>query len=228
MVPRVLERQAGETQLWVKEVRVGNGRDAQRYIVTLNEAEAKKDKADRQAIIDGLQAQLKKGDKALVGNSAYRRYLKTSGKSFEIDLGKLADEARFDGISVLRTNARITPLQAVIRYRDLLQVEALFRVAKASFDTRPIFHQSDAIRGHVFISFLALTLAKELTRLCEDKGLCPEWQPLLNDLDRLQKATIEKDGKTITTRTHVTGQVGNVFKAAGIALPNNIAEQPAS
>src|SRR5207342_1668666 len=100
MVPLVLERQAGETQLWVKEVRVGNGRDAQRYIVTLNQAEAKKDKADRQAIIDGLQSQLKKGDKALVGNSAYRRYIKTSGKSFEIDLGKLADEARFDGITV--------------------------------------------------------------------------------------------------------------------------------
>jgi hypothetical protein len=77
-------------------------------------------------------------DTALVGNSAYRRYLKTSGKTFEIDLGKLADEALFDGISVLRTNARITPHQAVIRYRDLLQVEALFRVAKASFDTRPI------------------------------------------------------------------------------------------
>ncbi|MFX5001608.1 hypothetical protein ABTC06_19415, partial [Acinetobacter baumannii] len=91
-------------------------------------------KADRQAIIDGLQTQLKKGDKALVGNSAYRRYLKASGKTFEIDMGKLADEARYDGISVLRTNARITPLQAVIRYRDLLQVEALFRVAKASFD----------------------------------------------------------------------------------------------
>ncbi|MFX8790011.1 hypothetical protein ABTM65_19490, partial [Acinetobacter baumannii] len=90
-----------------------------------------------------------------------RRYLKASGKTFEIDMGKLADEARYDGISVLRTNARITPLQAVIRYRDLLQVEALFRVAKASFDTRPIFHQSDAaIRGHVFVSFLALTLAK--------------------------------------------------------------------
>jgi hypothetical protein len=53
MVPLVLERQAGETQLWVKEVRVGSGKDAQRYIVTLNEAEAKKDKADRQAIIDG-------------------------------------------------------------------------------------------------------------------------------------------------------------------------------
>lgn len=224
MVPLVLDRQRGETQLWVKEVRVGKDR----YIVNLNEAEAKKDKADRQAIIDGLQAQLKKGDKALVGNSAYRRYIKTSSKSFEIDLGKLADEARFDGITVLRTNARVTPLQAVIRYRDLLQVESLFRAAKASFDTRPIFHQSDAaIRGHVFCSFLALVLAKELTRLCDAKGLKPEWQPLLGDLDRLQQATIEKDGKIITTRTHVTGQVGNVFKAAGIALPSNLDEQPA-
>ena len=228
MVPLALERQAGETQLWVKEVRVGKEPNAQRYIVTLNEAEAKKDKADRQAVIDGLQAQLKKGDKALVGNSAYRRYLKASGKTFAIDAGKLADEARFDGISVLRTNAKVTPLQAVIRYRDLLQVEALFRVAKASFDTRPIFHQSDAaIRGHVFVSFLALTLAKELTRLCEIKGLTPEWQPLLNDLDRLQQATIEKDGKVITVRTPTSGMVGSVFQAAGIALPANIREQAA-
>jgi hypothetical protein len=171
---------------------------------------------------------LKKGDKALVGNSAYRRYIKTSGKSFEIDLGKLADEARFDGITVLRTNAKVTPLQAVIRYRDLLQVESLFRAAKASFDTRPIFHQSDAaIRGHVFCSFLALVLAKELTRLCEAKGLKPEWQPLLNDLDRLQQATIEKDGKAITVRTPTAGMVGSVFQAAGVAIPANIREQAA-
>jgi hypothetical protein len=230
MTPLLIDRQNGETQLWVKEVRVGMGKTAQRYIVSLNEAEAGKEKADRQAIVEALQAQLKKGDKALVGNSAYRRYLRKTGQdtAFEIDAGKLAEEARFDGITVLRTNAKVTPLQAVIRYRDLLQVEALFRAAKASFDTRPIFHQSDAaIRGHVFCSFLALTLAKELTRLCEEKGIKPEWQPLLNDLDRLQQATIEKDGKAITTRTHVTGQVGNVFKAAGIALPHNFDEQAA-
>ena len=67
MVPLVLDRQRRETQLWVKEVKVGNDR----YIVNLNEAEAKKNKADRQAIIDSLQTQLKKGDKALVGNTAW-------------------------------------------------------------------------------------------------------------------------------------------------------------
>ena len=46
--------------------------------------------------------------------------------AFEIDAGKLAEEARFDGVFVLRTNAQVTPLQAVLRYRDLLQVENLF------------------------------------------------------------------------------------------------------
>lgn len=229
MVPLLLERQKGETQLWVKEVRIGS----ERYIVTRNEAEAEKDRADRQAVVTSLEAQLRKGDKALIGNSAYRRFLRktkaTKDKpAFEIDPGKLADEARFDGISVVRTNARITPLQAVLRYRDLLEVESLFRAAKATFDTRPIFHQSDAaIRGHVFCSFLALVLAKELTRLCEARGLKPEWQRLLNDLDRLQQATIEKEGTAVTIRTHVSGQVGNVFKAAGIAMPANFRDNQA-
>jgi len=229
MVPLLLERQKGETQLWVKEVRIGS----ERYIVSRNEAEAEKDRADRQAVVAGLEAQLRKGDKALIGNSAYRRFLRKTKAmkdkpAFEIDPGKLADEARFDGISVVRTNARVTPLQAVLRYRDLLEVESLFRAAKATFDTRPIFHQSDAaIRGHVFCSFLALVLAKELTLLCEARGLKPEWQRMLNDLDRLQQATIEKDGKVITTRTYVSGQVGNVFKAAGIALPANFRDTQA-
>jgi hypothetical protein len=126
--------------LFAKEVGVNGAR----YIVCRNEAEAKKDRADRQAIIAGLEKQLRKGDKALIGNAAYRRYLRRTrtesgktGPAFEIDPGKLADEARYDGIFVLRTNARITPLQAVLRYRDLLQVEDLFRRAKAVLRTRP-------------------------------------------------------------------------------------------
>ena len=45
------------------------------------------------------------------------------------------------------------------------------------------------------------------------------------DLDRLQEATIDKDGKRITTRTPVAGQVGRVFQAAGVALPPNTRER---
>ena len=223
MVPLLVERQKGETQLFVKEVRRG----VARYIVCRNEAEARKDKAERQAIIAGLDKQLKKGDKALIGNSAYRRYLRKAkaGAAFEIDPGKLAEEARFDGIFVLRTNARITPLQAVLRYRDLLQVESLFRQAKALMRTRPIYHSSDAaIRGHVFCSFLALVMKKDLLDRCRTRGFYPEWGDVLRDLDRLQEVTIKKGGKDITLRTAAAGVAGKLFQSTGVALPQNVRE----
>ena len=229
--PLLIERANGaETELRIKEVSVAG----RRYVVCRNEAEAERDRADRQAILAGLERQLKRGDKALIGNSAYRRYLRRlrdgdgkPGPAFEIDPGKAAEEAKYDGLFVLRTNARITPLQAVLRYRDLLAVEELFRRTKALLRTRPIYHSSDAaIRGHVFCSFLALLLQKELATLCAAKGVKIEWANLLRDLDRLQQATIEKDGKRIVTRTHAEGQVGRVFQAAGVALPPHFREHP--
>jgi transposase len=226
--PLCVERAGGgQTQLFAKEVRV----EGRRYIVCRNEAEAAKDAADRQAIVAGLEQQLRRGDKALIGNSAYRRYLRAASdqRAFEIDLGKLADEARYDGVFVLRTNARLTPLQAVLRYRDLMQVEQLFRTAKALMRTRPIYHASDAaIRGHVFCSFLALVLRKELDERCRAVGFRPEWADVLRDLDRLQEVEICKDRQQITLRTPATGVIGPLFKAARIALPQNVREAPAA
>ncbi len=212
-VPRA---NGAETQLWVKGVAV----EGRRYVVCRNEAEANQDAADRKAVLDGLERQLPRGDKALIGNSAYRRFLtSTTKKAFEIDPGKVADEARFDGIFVLRTNARVTPLQAVLRYRDLLQVEDLLRTAKARLRTRPIYHSSDAaIRGHVFCSFLALVLRKELASRWDAAALKPEWGDIPRDLDRLQEATLEKDGRTWRIRTEATGAVPPLMKALGIAL----------
>jgi hypothetical protein len=225
--PLCIPRAGGEeTQLFIKEVQV----EGRRYIVCRNEAEAEKDAADRRAIVDALDQHLKRGDKALIGNSAYRRYLRTtSKKAFEIDPGKLAEEARYDGLFVLRTNARVSPLQAVLRYRDLIQVEQLFRTAKALMRTRPIYHSSDAaIRGHVFCSFLALILRKELDERCRIVGFRPEWGDVLRDLDRLQEVAISKDGREMTLRTPATGVIGPLFKAARIALPPNVRDASAT
>ncbi len=219
--PLLIERERGETQLFVKEVKV----EGRRYIVCRNETEAEKDRKDREAVVAGLQDQLKRGDKALIGNSAYRRYLRKTkeakGKpAFEIDPGKLAEEARFDGIFVLRTNTRITPCQAVMRYRDLLQVENLFRRTKAVMRTRPIFHSSDAaIRGHVFCTFLALIMQKHLDDLAGEAGTVPEWRPLLRDLDRLQQARIQHHGRDWLVRTDASASVAALFRQAHIALP---------
>jgi Transposase DDE domain len=229
--PLCVPRAGGaETQLFVKEVTA----EGRRYIVCRNEAEAAKEAADRRAVVEALDRQLRRGDKALIGNSAYRRYLRRAGTAedkagpaFEIDPGKLADEARYDGLFVLRTNARITPLQAVLRYRDLLQVEDLFRTAKALMRTRPIYHASDAaIRGHVFCSFLALILREELDARCRKAGVRPEWGDVLRDLDRLQHATIETGGKRWLVRTQADGCAAALLQAAGIALPPRIQATP--
>ena len=91
--------------------------------------------------------------------------------------------------------------------------------------TRPIYHSSDAaIRGHVFCSFLALVLRKELDERCRTAAFRPEWADVLRDLDRLQEIEIDKDGRRITLRTPATGVIGPLFKAARIAMPPNVRE----
>ena len=224
-VPLVVPRASGDlTELEAKQVKIGD----RRYIVCRNLTEARRDAEQRAAILDGLRAKLTQGDKALVGNSGFRRYLKTvSAEHFAIDEARVAEDARFDGLYVLRTNTKITPLQVMLRYRDLLRVELLLRQAKAVLATRPIYHSSDmAIRGHVFCSFLALLLAKELEDRLRRHGVAAEWGDILRDLDRLQEITLEQDGKRFLLRTPTTGVAGKLFQTVGVALPPNIREIP--
>ena len=119
------------------------------------------------------------------------------------------------------------PLQAVLRYRDLLQVEDLFRTAKALLRTRPIYHSSDAaIRGHVFCSFLALVLRKELDDRCRAADFPPEWADVLRDLDRLQEVEVNQDGKTWNVRTQAGAIAAALLRATGIAIPPRIQGTP--
>jgi hypothetical protein len=209
-----------DTELLAKEVKLGN----RRYIVCRNLAEAARAARTREAVLTTLCAKLRQGDKSLVSNSAYRRYLKTPDEQhFTIDEARIAEDARYDGLYVLRTNTRLHPLNVMLRYRDLLVVEQLFRSEKALLATRPIYHQTDAaICGHVFCSFLALVLRKELEERLAAARLKPEWRQLLADLDRLQEIEVEQDGKRFILRTPVTGVAGKVFQAVGVALPPNI------
>jgi hypothetical protein len=119
-VPLTIPRQKGETQLAVKEVKLAS----RRYILCRNEEEAIKDAEARAAILATLERKLAQGDKALVGNAGFRRFLGSrKGERFTIDPAKVAADARFDGLFILRTNTRLKPLQVVLRYRNLLAVD---------------------------------------------------------------------------------------------------------
>ena len=206
--------------LKVKEVYVGD----HRYIVCHNEEQAVKDRHDREAILAKLEEQLKQGPKSLVGNKGYRKYLCQAKKDvFVIDQQKVKSESRFDGKWVLRTDTDLSSTDVALKYKDLLLVESIFRSMKSILETRPIYHKcDDTIRGHVFCSFLALLLIKELESRLERRGWRVEWRRLLDDLDELQELTIAVEEKTFVVRTATQGDAGKAFQAAGVALGPSI------
>jgi hypothetical protein len=206
----------------VRKVKTGQGSTRRcRYIVCYNEAEARNDAAARAAALVGLEKALRQGDKALVGNKGFRRFLKTEADShFSIDPERVAAAAKFDGIYVIRTNAQVSPLVVALRYRERWIVEDIFRTAKSIINTRPIFHQrDDTIRGHVFCSFLALLLRKELIDRVVAAGRQYEWADIIRDLDQLVQTDVDQAGRRLRLRAAAPGCAGAVFQAVGVALP---------
>ena len=208
--------------LSVREQWVGE----KRYVVCYNEDQARKDAADRKAIVESLKEKLKSGDKSLVGNKGYRRYLKSAGKEhFTVDEAKLAKEQLFDGMWVLRTNTAFPAAEVALKYKQLWMVESIFRSAKSLLETRPIYHKvDDTIRGHVFCSFLALVLRKELETRLEKHGTKPEWADINRDLRTLQEVEVEMHGKKLYLRTDLRGVCHTVLQAAGVAVPPTVRE----
>jgi transposase len=210
-----------KSPLKVKEVTLDN----RRYIVCLNETQARKDAHDRECIIESLKAKLKQGDKTLVGNKGFRKYVKTAkDKHFTIDEEKIKTESRFDGKWVLTTDRNDLPAEDVaLQYKMLWMVENIFRTMKSGLDTRPVFHKLDrTIRGHVFCSFLAILLRRELERRLESRDYNMEWYEILQDIASVEEVTAEISGKKIIFRSELKGCAGKVFQAAGVAIPPTV------
>ena len=207
--------------LKVKEVTLSH----KRYIVCLNPRQARKDARDRQAIIDSLQEKIKNNPKSLIGNKGYRRYLKIEKDSVCINQDKIQWETRFDGKWVLITNTNLSAEEVALKYKELWQVEQVFRDVKSILETRPVYHQKDDnIRGHVFCSFLALVLRKELDRRLEERSYSFEWADIKQDLKTLQEVEIEDNGKALALRTECLGICAKIFQSVGVAIPPTIRE----
>lgn len=208
--------------LKVKEVWEGD----RRYVVCLNEEQRRKEAFDRQAIVEHLREQLKRGEKSLVGNKGYRKYLSVRGKErFAIDEKKIKAEARYDGKWVLRTNLDLPAEEVALKYKQLWMVEDIFRTMKSILDTRPIYHKcTETIRGHVFCSFLALCLRKDLADRLAAKQSKLEWNDIVRDLIEFQEMHTVFSGKPFILRSQLKGCAHKVLQAAGVAVPPTVRE----
>jgi transposase len=137
-----------------------------------------------------------------------------------VDQDKVRTEARYDGKWVLTTNTDLPAREVALKYKQLWMVEAVFRSMKSLLDTRPILHKCDeTIRGHVFCSFLALVLRKELEDRLASKEWKLEWADVIRDLDNLLEMEVSITGKGYVFRSEAKGTTSKVFQACGVALP---------
>lgn len=99
-----------------------------------------------------------------------------------------------------------------LKYKQLWMVEDIFRSMKSLLDTRPMYHKCDeTIRGHVFCSFLALLLRRELEDCWGRKGWKLEWANLIRDLENLVEMEVTIGGMGYVFRGQTPGETGEVF-----------------
>lgn len=206
-----------EPKLKVKEVWVKQ----RRYIVCLNEEEAEKDAAAREAILERLRKVLEqRGTKALVGNRGFARFVKIQKGSVRIDEQAVEQDARFDGKFVLTTNTELSAEEIATTYKGLWRVERTFRHEKSTLKVRPLFHhRDDTSIGHIVASFLALRLEVDLQRRMEQTNLSASWPDVMRDLSQVHAVRVELDGHDYLLRTDLQGTAYQAFAAAGVRPP---------
>jgi len=176
-------------ELEIKEVMLGEDGERWRYVLCRNLGQARRGESGDHGCRPG--GKLKAGARGLVGNRGYRRYLRAEDRGFRTDAQRVRAEEKYDSVWVLRTNTILPMREVALRYKELWQVEQAFRTAKSLLDTRPIFHKSDeTIRGHVFCSFLALLLQKELFLRMAKAGIRAEWKGTSTPSPRLRRRAI--------------------------------------
>jgi IS4 transposase len=219
--------------LEVKELAIGDGEARVRYVLVRNPERARRDRAEREAIIRTLEEELSrlketKGEAhskaacALISHKAYGRYLKT-GKSGNpvLDKKRIAADERLDGKYLIRTSDDTLSAEDVaLGYKQLSEVEAAFRSLKHTLDIRPVNHRkSERIKSHVLLCWLALLLV----RVAETRG-GDTWRNIRNELDRMHLGIFSGPDGLLKQRTETTPAQRRIFSALDIPEPPLITE----
>jgi len=206
--------------LKVKEVNL----DGKRYVVCLNEEEAKRDKAVREQIEVKLRAKLEHGSiKDLIGNSEYKRYITVTQEAAPINKEKLIQAELFDGLYIVQTNTDLSAQEVATAYRDLWKIERAFRCLKSTLDLRPVFHWTEKrISGHITLCFLALVMQIMFQKLLEESESKFGYTEVIRALRKVHIVKLNVKDKEHLVRTEIHGAATAAFKAVGARIPEKV------
>ena len=214
--------------LEVKEVRLGEGLRAPRFVVVHNPEAAERDAQVRERLVAYLAEQIAGSDEwpqrrrdELVGTLRTKpglfRLLRRSGQGLlRLDRAAIKREARLDGKWLLRTSdGNLSAADLAAAYRQLYQVERGWRDMKGALKLRPVFHhREDRIRAHVQLCWLALLLIRVV-----ENATGESWRCLREELERLHLVTLESAEGRVVRRSRTTAGQRRIFKALGLPEP---------
>jgi hypothetical protein len=230
----VLSRRGPFTELkdnlHIKEVKVGDGVRARRYVLCYNPQEAAREKKHREKVVEELEKELAQHQDLSVtarwaielkASRRYGRYLKvTEQGKLAIDRDAIREAGRLDGKWVLQTNDdTLTMDDAAHGYRALLVIERCFRSLKQTrIKMTPMWHWLPRrIEAHVKICVLALLLERVAEHACGRP-----WPRIRKDLKRLQATLFQSGRYRFYQRNELTTAVSSTLKALAVPVPNEV------
>jgi transposase len=231
--------------LRVKDIRLGEGDSAKRFVVCHNPAEAARDQAERDDHLARLQAELdriqtarakaktpkareahSRAECALRDHPTLSRYLRqTSNGRLQIDRAKVKAEERLDGKYLLSSSdPDLTAEEIALGYKNLQEAERSFRDLKTTLELRPVFHRLEhRIRAHIVVCWLALLLIRIAERTTGQS-----WRRIATELQRLHQVTLQGPAGAVQQTTRLTDAQRAILTALEITPPPRItALQPA-
>ena len=214
--------------LRVKEVRVDDGTDRDRFVICHNPERARRDELIREQILARLSEKIAGSDKltaakraelygALATKPAFNRFLrKTKTAKLRIDRAAVTKEAGLDGKFLLRTSDEsLTATDIALGYKALYEAERGWRDMKSTIDLRPVHHhREDRIQAHVQLCWLALLLLRVAETETNDT-----WRNIRNELDRMHLVTLATSAGTVAQRTELTHHQRQILKALKLGEP---------
>ena len=190
-------------------------------ICTWSERRAKKDKAEREAKIVKAKKMLRQPSN--IEKKAKRYFLKNTGeKKYELDQHKIDQQVRFDGFKAIATNVKdVTPQMALEKYKDLYKIEQSFRSFKSYFETRPMFHWTDArIEGHIVLCYISFCMLTFLQNQCGYSE-----QTIRRLLSKMELSKIVQDGEVLWLRSATNEEAEHLLKTIKLKqLPTAISD----
>ncbi len=200
-----------------------------RLIVGYSQKRAKKDRSDRQKLIDRLMKKVKNNQiplKSLISNYGTKKYIKVNKAKAVINRERIKQDEAWDGLHGVITNIKDkNKFEILERYRGLWRIEEAFRVNKHDLKMRPIYHwKKSRIEAHIAICFLAYSLSYYMVHSLEQNNVRMSLKKIKEHLKRDQYSIIEDQNtkKRFKIPSKNTEEIKIIYKTFGLSRTTEI------